>query len=378
MMDVIVRPVRTPQELEVFVRFPWRIYRGDRSWVPPLLSARRERLDLLRNPFWQTVERELWLAWRGDEPLGSVAAFWPKANAQRGVGNFGFFEAVDQFEPACALLDSACQWLRERGAGLIRGPYNPSPNDEPGVLVEGYDSRPALMQGHNPRYYPSSFEQNGFSRHIDLMARLYTIPPEVKTPEEVLPSRLSAVAKRAGNREDVRIRRLQPKRWEEEIHLACDLYNAAMVDVPEIIPIPQEEFHQLADGFRPILNPDLALIAEVGGKPAGFALALPDVNEAFQPLNGRSGPLAMLRLLWAIRHLKRVCFKILVILPEFQGRGIEAVLIRELCAGVLKHNLREVDMSLTGDDNEKSTRFQEHLGFHVYRRYRVYQKELSQ
>ena len=377
-MNVTIRPVRTPRELEVFVRFPWKIYRGDPYWVPPLLSARRERLDPARNPFWQTVERELWLAWRGEDVVGSVAAFWPKANVPGGIGNFGFFESINDPEPACLLFETACQWLRQKGAGMIRGPYNPSPNDETGVLVDGFESRPAVMQGHNPRYYSTFFEKNGFSRHIDLMARLFTIPPEVKTPEEVLPPRLSEVAKRAARRTDVRVRRLEPKRWEEEIHLACDLYNAAMADVPEVIPIPQEEFRQLADGFRPILNPDLALIAEVGGKPAGFALALPDVNEAFQALNGRSGPLEMLRLLWAIRRLKRVCFKILVILPEFQGRGIEAVLIHDLCAGILKHNLREVDMSLTGDDNEKSTRFQEHLGFHVYRRYRVYQKDLSQ
>jgi GNAT superfamily N-acetyltransferase len=140
--------------------------------------------------------------------------------------------------------------------------------------------------------------------------------------------------------------------------------------------VPLDEFHMMAEGFKPILIPDLAWIAEISGKPVGFVLALPDANEALQSLKGQMGPLDALRLPWRIRHVSRVSFKILVMLPEFQARGIETVLIHRLSQGIYNHKFSEVDMSLTGDDNPKSTLFQDHLGFKIYRRYRIYQKVL--
>jgi GNAT superfamily N-acetyltransferase len=375
-MSLAIQPVRSAADYDIFLRFPWKVNLGDPNWVPPLLDARRERLDPLRNPFWETVERELWLAWDGPEPVGTLAAFWPKANLPGGIGNFGFFESVDDAVVSRVLLDAGATWLRSRGAGSLRGPNNPSPNDEPGVLVEGFSTRPAILQAHNPVYYPALLETSGFRYQNDLLARIAQIQPGIKTVEQILPPRLNAVALRAAQRPDLSVRKLDLRRWEEEICLACELYNRALAHLPDFIPIPQAEFDSLAASFRPILEPDLALFASIGSKPVGYVLAVPDINEALQPLNGRLGPFNLLRLWWLSKHLQRACFKILVILPEYHGRGIEAVLIRELGRSVLQHRFQEVDMSLTGDDNPKSSRFQEHLGFQVYRRYRVYQKDL--
>ncbi len=376
-MTLSIHPVRSDAEFGLFLRFPWTIYRGDRFWVAPLLDSRRERLDPERNPFWKTAERELWLVKRGQEVAGTLAAFWPRDGQAGGVGYFGFFEVHDDQEAARLLLEAGSDWLRARGAGCARGPYNPSQNDEPGILVEGFDSRPAITQGHNPGYYARLLEACGFHYHNDLVARLARLPDGIRRAEEILPLRLAAVAERAAKRADLRVRRLEPKHWRDEIALACDLYNRSMVHVADAVPIPLEEFLALAEGFRPILDPRLALIAEVAGRPVGFVLALPDINEALQPLNGRLDAFRLLRLWWGSKRLRRLCFKILVILPEYQGRGVEAVLISELGQGILERRFQEVDMSLTGDDNPQSSLFQEHLGFRVYRRYRVYQKDLK-
>jgi GNAT superfamily N-acetyltransferase len=375
-MNIRIEPVCSARDLETFVRFPWHIYPGDPYWVPPLLDARRERLDTHKNPFWKTVTRELWIAWRGQEAVGTVAAFLPLEPTPERLGYFGFFEAIREVEVARLLLSTAEAWLGAHGVKLLRGPYNPSLNDETGVLVEGFQTRAAIMQGHNPDYYPEFFERGGYERYADMLARLVQLPALSQSVEECLPPRLYAVAARASQRPDLRIRPLRPGAWEDEMRLACALYNASLVRVEGFVPIPLDEFMSVAEGFRPILSPDMALIAELKGKAVGYVLALPDVNEALQPLNGRLNPLNMLRLWFGTRHLKRACLKILVILPEFQGRGVEAVLIYELTKAILKHGYAEVDMSLAGDDNPQSTLFQEHLGFKVYRRYRVYQKEI--
>jgi GNAT superfamily N-acetyltransferase len=376
-MSFTISPVQSVRDLEVFVRFPWSIYQGDPFWVPPILEERFERLDPSRNPFWRGMERELWIARQAGAPVGTIAAFHD--NQKRGAppGFFGFFECIDEDLTAARLLRTAEGWLAERGCRIIRGPYNPSANDEAGILFEGFQTRPSLMEGHNPPYYSRFFDCNGYHHYQDLDARLYRVPAKMRDVSEGLPARLCEVTRRVAKRPDLVIRPFQTKRWNAEIHLACDIYNAALANLPDFLPVPFEEFSKLAESFRPILQPDLALIAEVAGKPVGYALALPDANEALQSLNGRLGPLNMLRLWWGVRNSTRASFKILMILPEYQGRGIEAVLIHRIGQAIINRGFREVDMSLTGDDNEKSSRFQKHLGFKIYRRYRVYQKELT-
>jgi GNAT superfamily N-acetyltransferase len=376
-MPIRIQPVRTDAEFDTFLRFPWKVNHGDPNWVAPLLDSRRERLDPARNPFWKSAERETWLALDRQEVLGTLAAFWPKGNSPGGIGYFGFFESVNDLAVSSCLLGKAADWLHTHGAGSMRGPFNPAANDEPGILVEGFMTRPAVTQAHNPSYYPALLEAGGFQYQNDLVARLVKINPEIRSVDQILPARLNEVAVRAAQRKDLVVRKIELRRWDEEIGLACDLYNRALAPIPDMVPIPLEEFLALAESFRPILDPDLALIAEIGSHPVGYVLALPDINEAFQPLDGRLNALNMIRLWWVSKRLKRVCFKILVILPEYQGRGVEAILIRELSRNILKHHFHEVDMSLTGDDNQQSSRFQEHLGFQVYRRYRVYQKDLK-
>jgi GNAT superfamily N-acetyltransferase len=376
-MALTLQLVRNRRDLDDFIRFPWLVNHGDPYWVPPLLVNRRMRLDVNRNIFWRGTKRELWLAKREGRTVGTIAAFIHDRTLHPWEGQLGFFDCIDDPEVAGELLGAAEKWVRAQGKGILQGPYNPGPNDEPGVLVEGFDTRPAIMEGHNPRYYKALFERNGYRVRNVMVARLMTFPPGRRTIEEQMPERLRRVSERVLQRPDLRIRSFDPSHWEDEFFLACDIFNRALADVPDHIPTPWEDFRQTSEGLRSILWPELALIAEVDGTPVGYALALPDVNEALRPLNGRLGPLEMLRLWWGIRHLHRVSFKILMMLPEFQGRGIEAVLIREVGSAILKRGFREVDMSLTGETNEKSMRFQEHLGFKVYRRYNIYEKDLN-
>jgi len=378
-MNLTIQPVRSAQDFETFLHFPWKVYQGDKCWVPPVLTERRDRLDPAHYAFWKKNARELWVAWRGKEPVGTILASWNNTAPRGEAGFFGFFEALQDPQAAALLLSTAASWLREKGAGVMRGPYNPSRQDELGILIYGFNTRPSILEGHNPPYYRAFFEENGFQQHTDLLARICKIQPGWKTVEEAMPERLNEIYRRVtARRKDLLGRPLDVKHWQEEIDMARDLYNRSLADVRGFDEAPADEFRQMAEGFRPIILPDLALVAELAGKPVGFALALPDVNEALQPLNGRLGPLETLSLAYRIHHVSRASFKILVLLPEYQGRGFEAVLIHQLGKNILKHKFHEVDMSLTGDDNPKSSLFQDHLGFKIYRRYRVYQKELTE
>lgn len=378
-MTLNVRPVQSDRELKAFISFPWKIYRGDPYWVPPLLEDFAARLDPKRTAFWQNARRVLWVAWDGNRPLGTIASIVDDVRVRalgETVGAFGFFECVDDSQVAGSLLSAAEDWLRAQGMRTVRGPYNPSTDSECGILVEGHHTRPALLEAHTPPYYARLVEANGYQKYRDMVARLYTRDPQ-RTYAELIPEKLRRVAERVAQRPDLRIRSIDMRRWADEIDRAWNIYTTALSQLPEYVPITREDFREMANGFRVIMDPRLAKMAEVNGKAVGFALALPDANEALQKVNGRLGLVGTAKLLWYSRHLSRVSFKILMMLPEFQGRGIEAALVLAVARGIYERNFREVDMSMTGEENVKSNRYQENLGFQVYRRYYVYQKELA-
>ena len=217
---IVVRPVTTPKELKQFIAFPWRIYRGDTNLVPPLISDIRARLDVKSNPFWRVAERELWMAWQGNQPVGRIAAIIDRARNQmfnQTVGLFGFFESINDPDVAAQLLKTAEDWLRVHGMTIIRGPYNPSPNDDVGILVEGFDTRAAIMEGHNPSYYPAFFENMGFTKYVDTLARLAKRDPTHQQLQQALPEKLVRVAERVKQRSDLALRKINMAAWEDEI-----------------------------------------------------------------------------------------------------------------------------------------------------------------
>jgi GNAT superfamily N-acetyltransferase len=378
-MDVDITPVQTQADLVKFVKFPWQIYRGDPNWVPPLVSEQLDRLDGQRSSFWKTAKRELWIAHSAGKPIGRIAAIVDSHRNQslnQKLGTFGFFECVDDISVATRLLTTAEEWLRDQGMTSLRGPYNPTENEEPGILVDGFETRPAIMEGHTPRYYPALLEAAGYQRCQELVARLVIRPESARSSEDIIHEKLHLIETKVKERKDLVIRQVDLKNWEKDIQVASDIFNRALADLPENVPVTQAEFLALANSFKPFLDPRMAIMAEVSGKPVGFAIALPDINEALQHVDGQLNLLGLLKLWWYSRKMKRASFKILMMLPEYQNRGIEVLLVNAIARAFWDGGYEEMDMSMTGDNNPKSNRFQDHLGFQVYRRYWIYEKDL--
>lgn len=371
-------PVISQEDFLQFVRFPWSIYKNDPFWVPPLVSEMLNRLTPGSNPFWKTADRQCWLAMDGAETVGRICAIAnhsAKEPAAPGMGRFGFFECINNTEIASLLFETAADWLRFRGFSNMIGPFNPGPGDEIGIMVEGFDTLPVALAGHNPPYYQALFESNGFIKNKDTVARHY-IRPQGITFEEAFPQKLMRVVEIARKREDVTLRKLRKRKWEEEIQLATDLFNASLAGVPEYVPISYEDFFRQSKNLKPFLDPKMAIIAEIDGCPVGYAVAYPDVNEALQKANGKLDLPGSIRFFIKLASIKRVSFKILMVLPEFHGRGIEALLIHEVSRRIWQRKFSEVDMSLAVEENIKSNRFTDNLGFKVYLRYRIYEKSI--
>ena len=377
-MTLTVQPVRSERELRELVDFPWRIYRGDPCWVAPIRAERRKLLDVQRGSFWRTAFHELFIARRDGQPVGTIAAIVDPGRIQavgQPVGAFGFFECLPDQETAQALFSAAGEWLSEQGMQVMRGPYNPSGENECGILIEGFDTRPAILEAHTPPYYPGLVEACGLVKYRDLLARLWRRPADGRFETE-LPGKLARVAALAARRSDLHIRPIDKQRWDAEIEMAWRIHTEALASLPEYVPISLVEFSEMTGSFRAIMDPRLVLIAELNGQPVAYAVALPDVNQILQKFNGRLGLLEMLRLKRDLPRCTRASFKVATVLPDYQGRGIESALSAAIGRAVWDAGYQELDLSLTGEENEKSNRFQENLGFKVYRRYRLYQQEL--
>lgn len=362
-----------------FIGVPWELEaRGGWSgWVPPLRVTVRDALDRVRNPFYAEADRELLLAWRGERVVGRIAAIENRAhNLFHGdrTGFFGFFECADDQEAANALFTSAADWLAGRGLQAMRGPMNPSTNYECGLLVEGFDRRPAFMTAWNPPYYDALCRGAGLRPVKDLLGFWF----DGRGSGYALPAFVHRLAERAVERGRVRFRDLDPSRFEEEVATLWALYNGAWERNWGFVPMSRGEFWHMAKEMKSLLDPRFAFLAEVEGRPAGFMLALPDYNEVL--VTNRSGrllPFGALRLLLGKRRIGTFRVMALGVGEEFRSRAILALFTREIMRRGREHAKEGAEASWLLEDNQMIVKPMRAMGGRETRRWRVYEREVE-
>lgn len=377
MSAIQVRAVRSSAEREKFLRFPWRIYRGDPLWVPPLLPERRARIDPHRGTFFKRGEAEFFIAWKDNQPVGTICAADDRAvNAQRGLRDcmFGFFECLPDYEIACALFESAAGWARPRGLETLYGPFNLDYEDSYGILIEGRDRPPALLCGHTPPYYADFVERYGFqAARGDNLAFAYDLSQD--TPEM---QHLHRLADRIRARDHIHIRGARIDLWDQEVNTVLGLLNQATAHLVDFIPWQPEALQETLAQFRQIADPELILFAEVQGRAVGWFPALPNLNEAFQHANGLLYPWDYIRLAWHMRRRPEcLTVKSVLVLPEYWNRGVGVLLFDEMARRVQHKGYKWADLSLTSADNPATPQLAERMGARIYKRYRVYRRPLE-
>ncbi len=368
-----VVPVHGRKDLNRFLKLPWHIYQGDSVWVPPLLHDLKKLLDPGKHPFHQHADVQYFLALCDEKPVGRIAAI---VNHQyvnfhnEAIGFFGFFESVDNPRVAAELLAAAEQWVYERGMQQIRGPMNFSTNENCGLLVDGFEHPPAVMMPYNPSYYAQLLAAAGYAKARDLLA--YLIEDPTKTPE-----RLARGVGRLQRAQGITIRPINLRQLREETELISEIYNSAWEHNWSFVPMTKAEFNYLARQLRQVGDPNLCLIAEVKGEPVGFALALPDYNQALRRINGRLLPFGLIKLLWYRRKINAARILALGLKPSFRRTGLDAMLYLRLWQETPKNGYSAwTECSWILEDNWEMRRGLERMGARVYKTYRIYEKAL--
>lgn len=373
MNDVQIKKVRTRRELSAFIRFPWAVYEGNPYWVPPLIVDMKQKLDRRKHPFFEHGEADYFMAFRGRQPVGRIAAVVDRAHNERhrdATGFFGLFECRNDPDAARALLDAAAGWVREKGLDVLRGPMNLSMNDECAFLIEGFDLPPVVMMPYNPPYYMDLMEACGMSKAKDLYA--FRMDRGHATSAKV-----QAALARVADPDRFRIRTFDRSRLFEEAATIAHIYNSGWRNNWGFVPWTDTEIKHMARSLVRFADPDVVLFVEREGRPVGFAFGLPNLNEALAKINGRLLPFGFIRLLAARKRIKGVRAVVFGVIPEVMGTGVAYLLYDRFEKALLAKGFEWGELSWQLEDNEAINRFAASIGAGIYKRYRIYEKKIA-
>lgn len=371
-MSITIRQVSSKSDLNRFIRFPWKIYKGNPNWVPPLIIDMKTRLSPKKNPYFAHSRAKYFLAYRNSEIVGRIAATvnvnYNKFHNEN-IGFFGFFESIDDQAVADSLFEAAANYLREEKADAMRGPANFSSNDDWGLLFDGFDKPPVVLMPYNPRYYIGLLEGYGFIKAMDLYA--YWMDKHEMT------NRLIRTAELLKKRSKILFRKIDIARFREEVELVRQIYNAAWEKNWGFVPMTEREFDHIAKDMKLILDPELVIIAEDKGKPVGFSLGLPNINQALIHLNGRLFPTGLFKLLHYKKKIHQVRVLTMGVIPEYRNRGIDAVFYYETFKNGTAKGYDSGEFSWVLENNEAMNKAASNMGAKLYKTYRIYEYNLT-
>jgi len=371
----------TPQQRDEFIFFQWVPYRGNPYWVPPLISERREFLDKTRHPFHKHSEVALFLAKRGGQTVGTIAAILNHRHNEthnENIGFFGLFECIEDYAVAETLLATARDWVKAKGKSAIRGPANFSVNEEFALLIEGLDMPPCVLMTYNPPYYKDFIERFGFVKAMDLF-QMFIDVGKLKDVEQAMDPRLVRITKKLRERSKITIRRANLSRFDQEVEVIKKLYIQAWEKNWGNIPMTDEEIDHLGKGLRQFVDPDLVLIAEANGEPVGLALCLPDMNVPLRKAYPRPGVpewWTLLKMLyhWKVRReIDTLRVVLLGVLEKYRKQGIEAMLYMDIARYALPKGIHKAECGWVLETNDLMWRGIENIGGHILKKYRVYE-----
>jgi GNAT superfamily N-acetyltransferase len=369
-----VTPVRGKAQLKAFIDLPYRLYGPDDNWVPPLKMDIKDQLNQKKNPWFKHSEAEFFLARRGGQVVGRISAHIDHTFNEfqdNDWGLFGWFECADDEAVAEALFDAAGKWLKARGRDRMVGPFSYTTNDECGVLVEGFEIPPAILEPWNHTYYPQLFEGAGMTKAKDLL--IYSM--ELADKDKVRPAIYAAAARVDTGK--YRLKHFSRLTLKADVDRFLDIYNASWEKNWGFVPLNEEEVRHYAKTLLPVLDSNWAFVM-IGedGDNAGAALTLPDYNQVLRHLGGRLLPFGWAKFLWHRRRIDRVRAFALGVKPRYRTTGLAAKLYVEHLETAARTGVTGGTMGWVLEDNRAMNKSIEAIGCKQIKRLRIYERML--
>ena len=373
-MHILQLDLSNKRQVRDFLALPFFIYRDIPQWVPPLQMDERARLDLKRNPFYKHSHAAFFLALDGTRPIGRLAVLDNRLYNEynhESTAFFYLFECENNIAAAQGLFDSAFAWARARGLTKILGPKGFTPLDGFGLLVKGFELRPAFGLPYNPAYYPALIESVGFAPHLESVSGYLganiQFPPRIHELAERIATRRGLRIARYTKRSDLRA--LVPQLKE--------LYNNVLRGTSGNTPLTDDDVNALASQLLWFADPKLIKIVMKGDQPVGFLLAYPDISAALQKTKGKLFPFGWLTILLELKRTDWLNINGAGLVPEYRGSGGTAILYSEIFKSVVESGqFHHTEVVQIGTENENMQREMENFGVDFYKMHRTYQRDL--
>lgn len=388
-MAITVRKVEDKADFNAFFEFPWKLYKGHPHWVPELPSLRHETLDRGKHAAWEYMTGDYFVAWRGQEPVGTIAAFVNHRHNQihnENIGFFGFFECIDDQAAADALFKTAEDYLRGLGVTAMRGPANFTSNEMYGLLVKNFELDPMILMPYNPEYYIRLIENAGYSKAMELLSwrgGKQEAREILYEADGVTPSRVLRAIQRNNERREITVRTINMKNKWQEFELLRSIYHDGWEKNWGFLPMTERELNELVKSLGILLMPRYTFFGYVKGEPAGMLLLIPNFNEIIKHVNPRPGvpePWWLLKTLyhWKIRPKARTLRAILMgVRQDYRNLGVDAAMMLSFVQTLWQDD--QFDWAEAGwvlENNIDTNRLLAHFGAIDHRDHRLYQKSL--
>ena len=374
--SIRIEKVEGRRALQQFIDFPHDLFAGDPNYVPELFMAQEALLNREKSPFFKHSTAEYFLARSAEGKIvGRIAAIRNNNYLQftgEKAGFFGFFDVVEDYEVAQALLDTAADWLRREGLEQIIGPTNLSTNETCGVLIENFTEPPFVLTTYNPPYYAGLLDRYGFVKNVDLLSyELFSdrLDPKMQAVGAQLEARLA--------RRGITIRTINMQDFDREVEKFLPVYNSAWDQNLGFVPMTEDELRQMGKDLKMALDSDLVFFAEKDGQVIGVGLTVPNLNEVFIKIpRGRLFPTGFLKFLFGRKSIKSARVVALGILPEYRRIGLDVCMYVRSYQTALRKGIHRAEASWILENNELMNRALLQMGGKVFRRHRIYEKTL--
>lgn len=370
---IIIIPVTERSRFQDFIHLPYQLFSQDEKWVPPLQMMTKNYLNVKKNPFYKHSQLKLWVVYKNNICIGRIAGIIDQnhnALYREKVVFWGFFESIHDEAVSHMLFETVKQWGQEHGMEILRGPVNPSTNHECGLQISAFDAKPYFMMPANPAYYVDLVEKFGFTKAKDLYAWRAN---EKNTLDQ---HSLAVFEKRVIRNQRYTFRTLNRRKFHQEVDCLFELYNEAWEKNWGFVPMNKEEVHFMARELKVIVDPRLCIIVEVAGKPVGFALALPNLNQVIRSFrHGKLSLWSFLKLFWKTKIRRSIdTFRIVIlgVKREYRTLGLELGLYQKMEATLKVLGVNEAEFSWILEDNYKMNDALKKRNAELYKVYRIY------
>ena len=381
--QVTIRPIDSKGDLNKFVALPYRLYKDDPNWVPPLKGDALKKLIPGKNGWLSHAKQQLFLAERDGKVVGRISAHIDTLALEMpadqgfgpGCGQFGYFDAEDE-AIAQALIAAAEAWLKNQGMDRVLGPLSASIWEEPGLLIQGFDHPPTIMMGHNKPEYQGWIERAGYQPVKQVMTYDLDISKE-------FPPIVQRIVQMGERNDRIRIREVDKSKFDEEAAIILYILNDAWSDNWGFVPFTPPEIDDIGVMLKPIVYNDLIRIAELDGKPVAFMITLPDLNEAIKPLNGNLLPFGWAKLLLWLRkpQARTMRVPLMGVIKELQASRMASQLAFMMIeyirrAAISKYGATRGEIGWVLDDNQGMNAIADAIDSKVNKVYQIYEKHL--